>query len=150
MFNDILTIYSLIGSLSFEMKHSERSFMHFICYEWSEEIFVHMESNFLFQGSSIFYFKEFISYINIYQKINKPIYIKKINKIRNLVGSFEQWTPPINAVLPLSRELGFGGKWATCSYFIYIISIFFYETFLLFGVVKHLNFFFFFEVWCLL
>ena len=49
--------------------------MHFICYEWSEEIFIHMESNFLFQGGSIFYFKEFISYINIYQKRNKPIYI---------------------------------------------------------------------------
>ena len=121
MFNDISTIYSLIGSQSFEMKHLERCFMHFICYEWSEEIFVHMESNFLFQGGSIFYFKEFISYINIYQKINKPIY-KKLNKIRNLVGSFEQWTPPITAVLPLFRELGFGGKWATCSYFIYIIS----------------------------
>ena len=55
------------------------------------------------------------------------------------MGSFEQWTPPINAVLPLFRELGFGANWATCSNFIYIISIFFYETFLLFGVVKHLN-----------
>ena len=53
--------------------------MHFIYYEWSEKIFVHMESNFIFQGVSIFYFNEFISYINIYQKIYKPIYIY-INK----------------------------------------------------------------------
>ena len=85
----------------------------------------------LFIWRVIFYFKEFISYINIYQKINKPIYIKKINKIRNSVGSFEQGTSPINAVLPLSRELAFGGKWATCSYFIYIISIFLF--------MKHFN-----------
>ena len=40
------------------------------------------------------------------------------------MGSFDQWTPPINAALPLSTELGFRDKRATCSYFIFVISIF--------------------------
>ncbi len=64
-----------------------------------------MESNFLFHEGSIFYFKEYISYINIYQKINKPIYIKKYLKLGT------QWVHLNNEPLQSTQCSHYLGNW---------------------------------------